>query len=58
MTEMLASWNDGPARRAVVEFVQETVPAGVPTAEDPGPPPARTLAPGGQAASAPPTLTA
>lgn len=37
ITGMLASWNGGPASRAVVEFVEETVPAGVPIAEDPGP---------------------
>jgi phosphoserine phosphatase len=30
---MLASWNDGPARRAVVEFVDGTVAAGVPGSE-------------------------
>jgi phosphoserine phosphatase len=30
---MLASWNDGAARRAVVEFVEGTVAAGVPGSE-------------------------
>ena len=33
MTEELASWNDGSARRAVVEFAQQTVSAGVPPEE-------------------------
>jgi phosphoglycolate phosphatase-like HAD superfamily hydrolase len=33
MTGELASWNDGAARQAVVEFVEETVSAGVPVAE-------------------------
>ncbi len=32
-TEVLASWNDGSARRAVVEFVQRTVSEGVPVEE-------------------------
>src|SRR5436190_14116189 len=30
---MLPSWNDGTARRAVVEFAERTVSAGVPPAE-------------------------
>jgi hypothetical protein len=30
---MLSSWNDGAARRAVVEFVESTVAAGVPGSE-------------------------
>src|SRR5262249_11206696 len=33
MPGMLASWSDGPARRAVVEFVEGTVAAGVPGSE-------------------------
>ncbi len=33
MTGVLASWNDGTARRAVVEFAEQTVSAGVPPAE-------------------------
>jgi phosphoserine phosphatase len=32
-TEVLASWNDGSARRAVLEFVQRTVSEGVPDEE-------------------------
>ena len=33
MTEVLANWNDGAARRAVVEFAEWTVSAGVPPPE-------------------------
>ena len=33
MTGVLASWNDGTARRAVVGFAEQTVSAGVPPAE-------------------------
>lgn len=33
MTGELASWNDGTARRAVVEFAERTVSAGVPPEE-------------------------
>jgi phosphoglycolate phosphatase-like HAD superfamily hydrolase len=33
MAGELASWNDGAARQAVVEFVEETMSAGVPVAE-------------------------
>lgn len=33
VTGELASWNDGPARRAVVEFAERTVSAGVPPEE-------------------------
>jgi hypothetical protein len=33
VTEELVSWNDGTARRAVVEFAQQTVSAGVPPEE-------------------------
>jgi phosphoglycolate phosphatase-like HAD superfamily hydrolase len=33
VTGVLASWNDGTARRAVVEFAEQTVSAGVPPAE-------------------------
>jgi hypothetical protein len=32
-TEVLPSWNDGPAKRAVIEFVQQTVSSGVPVEE-------------------------
>ncbi len=32
-TEGLASWNEGPARRAVIEFVEQTVSDGVPVEE-------------------------
>ncbi len=33
MTLALANWNDGPVRRAVVEFVERTVSGGVPVEE-------------------------
>jgi phosphoserine phosphatase len=33
VTGVLASWNEGTARRAVVEFVEQTVSAGVPPGE-------------------------
>ena len=33
MTAKLASWNDGTARQAVVEFAERTVSAGVPPEE-------------------------
>ena len=32
-TEVLASWADGAARRAIVEFVERTVSVGVPVEE-------------------------
>jgi hypothetical protein len=33
MTNVLATWNDGAARRAVVEFAERTVSDGVPLEE-------------------------
>jgi len=33
VTDVLAAWNDGAARQAVVEFVERTVSDGVPVEE-------------------------
>jgi hypothetical protein len=33
VTNVLGTWNDGPARRAVIEFVEQTVSGGVPAGE-------------------------